>query len=408
MGRAEAPTTGEVAPGMKGAWLGILAYRWVALTWMVAQALIVWTDFRSPYIAAIALLVTVAWNAWFTLTRAWERPLERGIDLGLAFALLAISGFVMDEGTAGHGSPFFATAYPAAAALTVGAGSGVGAGLGAGAALSVALLLSRLANHISLRELTPDDWINLVNGAIYFLAAGGAAGVVSRVLARAEVERGRAVSEAAVARERAVRIAEREALGREIHDSVLQALALVGKRGRELASSPIVPPAEVRALVELAIEQERELRALLGETPEEPPPGTVALRTVLRAAAFGIEGVSFTVNAAGTCWMPAQGVEALSGAVRQALDNVIRHARASSVTVFAEEHDGDILVSVRDDGLGFQYDEERLAREGKMGMLRSMKGRIEAMGGRMRVLSAPGRGTEIEFRVPLSVGASDG
>ncbi len=235
MGRAEAPKTGEVAPGMKGAWLGILAYRWVALTWMVAQALIVWSRFRSPHIAAIALLVTVTWNAWFTLTRAWERPLERGIDLGLAFVLLATSGFVMDEGTAGHGSPFFATAYPAA---------------GAGAALSVALLLSRLANHIALRDLTPDDWINLVNGAIYFLAAGGAAGVVSRVLARAEAERGRAVSEAAVARERAVRLAEREALGREIHDSVLQALALVGKRGRELASSPTVPP-EVRALVEL-------------------------------------------------------------------------------------------------------------------------------------------------------------
>src|SRR6266545_4376142 len=176
MGRAEAPKTGEVAPGMKGAWLGILAYRWVALTWMVAQALIVWSRFRSPHIAAIALLVTVTWNAGFTLTRACERPLERGIDLGLAFVLLATSGFVMDEGTAGHGSPFFATAYPAAAALTVGAGSGVGAGLGAGAALSVALLLSRLANHIALRDLTPDDWINLVNGSIYFLAAGGAAG----------------------------------------------------------------------------------------------------------------------------------------------------------------------------------------------------------------------------------------
>jgi len=306
MGRAEAPTTGEVAPGMKGAWLGILAYRWVALTWMAAQAVIAWSGFRAPHIAAIALLVTVAWNAWFTLTRAWERPLERGIDLGLAFALLPISGFVMDEGTAGSGSPFFATSYPAAAALTVGAGSGVGAGLGAGAALSVALLLSRLANHIALRELSPDDWTNLVNGAIYFLAAGGAAGVVSRVLVRAEAERGRAVSEAAVARERAVRMAEREALGREIHDSVLQALALVGKRGRELASSPSVQAAEVRALVELAVEQERELRALLGEAPEEPPPGTVALRTVLRAAAFGIEGVSVTVNAASTSFSIAR------------------------------------------------------------------------------------------------------
>jgi signal transduction histidine kinase len=42
---------------------------------------------------------------------------------------------------------------------------------------------------------------------------------------------------------------EREALGREIHDSVLQALALVGKRGRELASRPSVPGRDVRELV---------------------------------------------------------------------------------------------------------------------------------------------------------------
>ena len=63
----------------------------------------------------------------------------------------------------------------------------------------------------------------------------------------------------------------------------------------------------------------------------------------------------------------------------------------------------EIVVSVRDDGVGFRYDEERLRREGKLGMLRSMKGRIEALGGSMRVVSMPGPGTEVEFRLPAQV-----
>ena len=69
--------------------------------------------------------------------------------------------------------------------------------------------------------------------------------------------------------------------------------------------------------------------------------------------------------------------------------------------MFAEAEDGWVTVSVRDDGRGFDYDEDRLRADGKVGMLKSMKGRVEDLGGRMRVTTAPGRGTEIEFRVPV-------
>jgi signal transduction histidine kinase len=59
-----------------------------------------------------------------------------------------------------------------------------------------------------------------------------------------------------------------------------------------------------------------------------------------------------------------------------------------------------VTVSVRDDGVGFVYDEEQLSRDGKAGMLKSMKGRAEELGGRMTVDTRPGKGTEIEFKVP--------
>ena len=93
-------------------------------------------------------------------------------------------------------------------------------------------------------------------------------------------------------------------------------------------------------------------------------------------------------------------MDELSAAVRQALGNAARHSHGSKVTVFADRDDDEIVVSVRDDGAGFEFDEDRLREEGKLGVLKSMKGRIEDLGGTMRIHTAPGKGTEVEFRLP--------
>jgi signal transduction histidine kinase len=59
------------------------------------------------------------------------------------------------------------------------------------------------------------------------------------------------------------------------------------------------------------------------------------------------------------------------------------------------------LTSVRDAGRGFDYDEHRLRDAGRVGMLESMKGRVASLGGRMKVTTAPGLGTTVEFNVPM-------
>ena len=87
--------------------------------------------------------------------------------------------------------------------------------------------------------------------------------------------------------------------------------------------------------------------------------------------------------------------------MRQALQNVEQHAHASRVSIFAEEENGKVSISVRDDGRGFVYDEPALRRANKVGMLKSMKGRIEELWGEMRVASSAGAGTEVEFSFPL-------
>jgi signal transduction histidine kinase len=180
----------------------------------------------------------------------------------------------------------------------------------------------------------------------------------------------------------------------------------VQRRGRELAAQDRIAGSDVAELARVAEEEERQLRALLRREPEDAPEGTLPLRTVLQAAAFGISGIAVTVSTVDPVWIPANGAEELSAAVRQALDNVVEHARATGVTIFGERDGSEIAISVRDDGDGFVVDEAAMAADGKLGISRSMRGRIEQIGGTMRLVSTPGRGTEVEFRLPAP-GASD-
>jgi signal transduction histidine kinase len=110
--------------------------------------------------------------------------------------------------------------------------------------------------------------------------------------------------------------------------------------------------------------------------------------------------VTVTVGATGPIPLPVGHVGELAAAVRQALDNVVEHAGATRASVFADCDQGEVVVTVRDDGRGFDYDQAALQASGKIGLLKSIKGRVEQLGGALRVDSRPGAGTEIELRVP--------
>lgn len=217
--------------------LGVLAVRWVALAWMVALALTA-GHLRHPGLAWAAIGVTTLWTVWRTLARSVVAPWSLAGDLVLGAGLVVLSGVVAPAGQVAGERVFFATAYPVTAALSWGLAWGVGGGLAAGSVLALALVASRPANGIALGALTPAEVQNLASGALNYLLAGGAVGFVARLLEQSAAQI-RAADQAALrAREEAARLAERETLAREIHDSVLQTLVFVHKRGRELAGQP--------------------------------------------------------------------------------------------------------------------------------------------------------------------------
>jgi signal transduction histidine kinase len=379
---------------------GILVFRWVWLAWMTALAVAASDEFTMPGLAWASIGAAAAWTAWLTTTRHRWTNTALWFDLAVCFWLVLASGLVVSDGSVIAGRPFFATGYPLSAALFWGASRGVPGGLFAGLVLGLAHVATRPLNGVALNDLSASQLQNTTGAVLNYVVAGMAIGIVSRVLVRSAEAVALASQKLVEERERAARLAEREKLARHIHDSVLQSLAFVHKRGRELSTKDPIPPSEVSALSDLAAKQEAELRSLILRDPEDAPTGSASLRELLEELGRSIGGVPVTVSSVGPLWMPRAGAEELVAAARQALENVVRHADATRAILFADQEDGEIIVTVRDDGRGFDYDEERLRNEGKAGMLKSMKGRVEELGGRMNVTSSTDNGTEIELRVP--------
>ena len=379
---------------------GILVFRWVWLAWMTTLAIAASDQFTIPGLAWASIGAAAGWTAWLTATRHHWTNATLWFDLALCFWLVLASGIVVPDDAVISGRPFFATGYPLSAPLIWGASRGVSGGLLAGGILGLAHVATRPLNGVPLNDLSATQFQNMSGAVLNYVVAGMAIGIVSRVLVRSAEAVAAASATLLKERERAARLAEREKLARQIHDSVLQALAFVHKRGRELAAAQPIPAEEVDRLADLAAKQEVELRSLILRDPEEAPTGSASLRELLEDLGRSVDDVPVTVSSVGPMWIPRARAEELVAAVRQALENVVRHADASRAIVFADQEDDEIVVSVRDDGSGFEYDEARLRQEGKAGMLKSMKGRVEELGGQMSVTSESGRGTEIEFRIP--------
>jgi len=88
--------------------------------------------------------------------------------------------------------------------------------------------------------------------------------------------------------------------------------------------------------------------------------------------------------------------------VQEALNNTIKHARAHHIHVLLDGgQPGQLLISIKDDGVGFVHEPGEESQAGGFGM-KTMRERAEALGGSLRVLSSPGQGTSVEVIIPNS------
>ncbi len=355
--------------------------RFLVLLNAVGIYIVRYRGYDHPLVGAVVMAFLVAWTGfvvWAYDAPGRRRPWLLVSDLAVAVTAIALSPYVKGEGLNATLPGYWVMgAMLAWAILWRWPG-----GLVAATVLAIA--------DVSIRE----HFTQKAYGNIFLLILGGAiVGFLSELLQRMAGQRDRAERAAAAAE-------ERQRLARVVHDGVLQALALVQRRAPELGPDGV-------ELGRLAGEQEVRLRSLVqGDSRDLVAPlGDVDLVQQL------VELQSTTVHVSvpgGPVVLPASVAHEVVSAVESCLSNVRHHVgRDAEAWVLVETLEDRWIVSVRDDGPGIppgRLEESRA--EGRLGVHQSITGRMEDLGGRAVLTSAPGQGTEWELSLPRSPGRS--
>lgn len=363
-------------------WRAAQVFRLLSCLYALGFHIAITDDLERPVLGWVLFAALIVWSvacAAAYLTRARRRTawviaeLVVVVALMLSTELVASAQWVADNQS--WPTTLWATNATISAALQFGPVGGMAG------ALVVMTAVAALKGYVS---------VNLGRNAtiVIELAVGLAVGMAAQTARRAHAELERAVRLSAA-------LEERERLSRRVHDGAIQVLALVARRGREIGG-------ETAQLAELAGEQERALRRLVSTTDAEMD--TIAgpltdLGALLRTRSSDRVSVS----------VPAEPVlldhtvaRELFAAAENALDNVAAHAGAGAQAFVLLEDLGDsVTVSIRDDGVGIP--EGRLAeaeRQGRMGVAKSIVGRVDWLGGSASLTTGPDSGTEWELTVP--------
>src|SRR6202140_5512751 len=193
---------------------------------------------------------------------------------------------------------------------------------------------------------------------------------------------------------------ERRSLSRELHDEVGQSFSAVVMEAENLLD--LDPAAEVRLrlesirdLAERGINEIRNMALLLRPSMLDDFGLTPALDWQARETAKRT-GMRVQVASNLADEMPEEHKTCIYRLVQEALNNCARHAQASTVQVSVIGRQGKILVSVQDDGSGF--DPQRVRGLGLLGM----EERVRHLGGSFEIDSRPGCGTLLRVALPLA------
>ncbi|TWF88108.1 MacS family sensor histidine kinase [Streptomyces capillispiralis] len=382
-------------------WRALAGYRILALVYAVGLFATAHETFTRPWLAVGYFVLLAVWTA-ATLPKVsgaaacTKRFLTADLTIALAGILLTPLADTHERVQAG--GPTLPSIWTAGSVLAF-------AIKGGWRWAALASTLVAVANLVERGSPARDT----VHNVMLVWVASIAIGYVVEVARASERTLARALEIEAATR-------ERERLARDIHDSVLQVLAMVQRRGAVIGG-------EAAELGRLAGEQEVALRTLVSgglvpvsrasedaargavvraveqDEDDSGDDGPVDLRTLLAPYAGAL--VSLAEPGAPVPLAPAAARE-VAAAVGAALDNVRRHAgERARAWILVEDEPDEVIVTVRDDGPGIP--EGRLAQaegEGRLGVALSIRGRLRDLGGSAELVSVPGQGTEVELKVP--------
>jgi signal transduction histidine kinase len=364
---------------------------------------------------------------WLTASAEVTSALLSGADVGDALALIAVKSLEMS----GADLVMLALPTPGGDLLQIehAAGNGAAAALGlvlpAGGSASGIVLTS--GQVLTIPDFSHDERVaavarqalNLGPAVLVPLgAAGNARGVLTAGRRPGAMQLPPAAadmlmtfaSQAGIAlelaehRHQAERVAvfeDRDRIARDLHDLVIQRLYATGISLQGAVG--MIGAQEVAGRVSQAVdaldETIREIRSTIFALQARPQASPAGLRARIVAVADQMTvllGFAPTLQLDGPLdsGVPAEVVEHLLGALREALSNAARHAGATSVAVRVRAQ-GDLSLTVTDNGVGISEGDRRSG-------LANLEQRARECGGSLSVEPAPGGGTQLHWQVPLS------
>jgi signal transduction histidine kinase len=372
--------TGEQPSGLQAPlWRAIAVFRIAALVYVAILVVRNVGHYERPMLAWPVLAVTAAWTV--VTTYAYANPRRRRwpllvADLLITMGVMTSSVWIVGRAALEEGRPTLAVAWHVAPVIAWAVAGGRRWGIAAALLMGATDLAVRA--HYDQAAFT---------GTVLLLLAAIAIGYLVRLAEASQARLQRAIELEAATR-------ERERLARDIHDSVLQVLALVKRRGAGLGG-------EAGELARLAGEQEAALRQLVTARPLPAVEHVAEVDLMTLLDPYASSTVSIAAPAAAVR-LPSSVADEVAAAVAAALDNVAKHcAPGTKVWVLVEDEPARVTVSIRDDGCGIAPDRLTEAEaQGRLGLAQSIRGRIAQLRGTVRITSAPGEGTEVELAVP--------
>ena len=208
-------------------------------------------------------------------------------------------------------------------------------------------------------------------------------------------------------------IEERERIGKDLHDGIIQSIYAVGLSLEDVPELMDEEPDEARQRVDRAIDDLdktiRDIRNFIfGLRPELLKGMTLAAGLDALVEEFRVNtmiDLELVASAARDLELPGETTAQLLIITREALSNVARHAKATRATVEFAGADGRLAITVSDNGTGFEAGRRR--GPGHQGLL-NMRNRAAGIGGTLQVDSRAGSGTRIIVTLPRPDAASGG
>jgi NarL family two-component system sensor histidine kinase LiaS len=198
-------------------------------------------------------------------------------------------------------------------------------------------------------------------------------------------------------------VEERQRLARELHDAVSQQLFAISMTatavGRTLEQDFEKAKRQIQLIEEMASAAQSEMRALLLHLRPIHLEGKRLSQAIPELVQEMKTKVPVDITLEMDDDLPLnKGMENhLFRIVQEALSNTLRHAKATKMGIELKRRGDAVRLGIRDNGVGFDLTDKKQASYG----LRNMEERINELGGSFQIITAPGKGTRIEIRVPI-------